>query len=87
MKQHAGAKMQARSVASRPSRRSSRWVWFAAIAVATSMLPGQASAWGNAGHKIVCEIAFQELGASARTRVKEWIRSDPDYKGFAEACT
>jgi hypothetical protein len=46
----------------------------------------QAFAWGEAGHKIVCEIAFQELDANARSRVKRAIDADPDYTAFADAC-
>lgn len=67
--------------------KANRLGWLAAIAIAASILPSNAFAWGSAGHKIVCEIAFQELAASTRTQVKDWIRSDPDYSSFAESCT
>jgi hypothetical protein len=51
------------------------------------LLPGPALAWGDLGHQIVCEIAFQELRPAARERVKELIRQDPEYDtSFAGAC-
>ena len=36
---------------------------------------------------IICEIAFQELEPTARERVKELIRRDPEFDTFAEACS
>ncbi len=48
---------------------------------------GPASAWGDAGHQVVCEIAFQELGSVAREQVKALIQQDPRYGTFAESCT
>jgi hypothetical protein len=44
-------------------------------------------AWGDLGHRIICEIAFQELNDSARERVKAMIRRDPEFDTFAESCT
>jgi len=32
------------------------------------LLPGPALAWSDIGHRIICEIAFQELGPTARER-------------------
>jgi len=51
------------------------------------LLPGPALAWGDLGHRIICEIAFQELEPTARERVKALIRRDPDSDTFAEACS
>jgi hypothetical protein len=36
-----------------------------------------ALAWGDIGHRIICEIAFRELSETARERVKALIRQDP----------
>ena len=44
-------------------------------------------AWGDIGHRIICEIAFQELEPSARERVKVLIRQDPEFDTFAESCS
>jgi hypothetical protein len=49
--------------------------------------PAPALAWGDMGHRIICEIAFQELEPTARERVKAMIRRDPEFDTFAEACT
>jgi len=51
------------------------------------LLPGPALAWGDLGHRIICEIAFQELNDTARKRVKAMIRRDRDFDTFAEACS
>ena len=57
-----------------------------ALLLSTCLFPAQAFAWGEAGHRIVCEIAFQELDANARPKVRQLIRSDPDYNLFADSC-
>jgi hypothetical protein len=44
-------------------------------------------AWGELGHRIVCEIAFQELNDKARQEVRRLIRLDPEFRTFADACT
>jgi S1/P1 Nuclease len=46
-----------------------------------------ALAWGDIGHRIICEIAFQELNDKARERVKAMIRRDAEFDTFAEACS
>jgi hypothetical protein len=57
------------------------------LACVLVLLPGPALAWGDTGHRIICEIAFQELNDTARERVKEMIRQDPEFDTFAESCT
>jgi hypothetical protein len=55
------------------------------VAVLLHALP--ALAWGDLGHRIICEIAFQELKAPARERVNAMIRQDPEFDSFAESCS
>ena len=43
--------------------------------------------WGDTGHHIICEIAFQELTPQARARVKQLLAHDPDFTLFSKACT
>jgi len=43
--------------------------------------------WGDLGHKIVCEIAFQELNETARRAVLRLMRKDSEFRFFADACT
>jgi hypothetical protein len=48
---------------------------------------GPAWAWGDLGHKIVCQIAFQELNTKARTEVVRLIALDKTFDSFTDACT
>ena len=45
-----------------------------------------AGAWGDVGHKVVCEIAFQELTDRARAEVVRLIRKDAEFRVFSESC-
>lgn len=47
----------------------------------------QALAWGDLGHEVVCQIAFQELTPQARSAVRALIANDPEFKTFAKSCT
>src|SRR5262245_5078041 len=56
----------------------------------TLLLPQSALAWGDLGHTIVCEIAFQELQQSSPTAAAEVARliaGDGHFNTFAESCT
>ena len=44
-------------------------------------------AWGDTGHEIICEIAFQELNPQARAAVIQLLQRDPDFSQFSTACT
>ena len=46
-----------------------------------------AFAWGDAGHKFVCEIAYRELKPAAKARVDALMANDPKFHTFAEGCT
>jgi hypothetical protein len=59
---------------------------FLALVIATGWA-GQAWAWGDLGHKIICEIAFQELNDAARREVRRLIRLDPEFSLFSDSCT
>ena len=43
-------------------------------------------AWADTGHKIICEIALQELTPPARARVKPFLQHDEDFSLFSKAC-
>jgi hypothetical protein len=49
--------------------------------------PCQAFAWGDPGHRIVCQIAYLELKPEIRSRVDALIAIDPKFRTFADACT
>ena len=48
--------------------------------------PAGALAWGNDGHKIVCEIAFQNLTPEAKLMTDGLVRGS-GYQSFSESCT
>ncbi len=45
-----------------------------------------ASAFGDDGHKIVGEIAWQELSQEAKNEIRRLLQADPDYDRFYESC-
>lgn len=47
---------------------------------------GSAHAWGDEGHKIVCEIAFRLAQPDTRAAVRKLIRSDTEFDTFSESC-
>lgn len=46
------------------------------LAFVVVLSPSQTHAWGDLGHQIICEIAFQELKRPALTNVKLLLRND-----------
>ncbi len=46
-----------------------------------------AFAWGDAGHQIVCEIAYRELKPAAKAQVDALMAIDPKFHTFAQGCT
>jgi hypothetical protein len=68
--------------------RISRGAALVAFALVVAMAwAAPAWGWGDAGHTIVCEIAFQELNEKARREVSRLVRSDPEFTTFAASCT
>ncbi len=59
-----------------------RWILIVAALVWTDA----ALAWGETGHRVVCEIAYAELNDEARQQVDALIALDPMYDNFAESC-
>ncbi len=56
------------------------------LAVFTAALPAVVFAWGDTGHRVVCQIAFEELTDTARGEVEHLLSLDPDFVDFAESC-
>jgi hypothetical protein len=44
-------------------------------------------AWGDTGHQIICEIAFQELNPQARIQIIQLLQGDPDFTLLSKAYT
>jgi hypothetical protein len=57
------------------------------IFVATVGSAGTAGSWGDVGHKIICEIASQELSDHARAEVRRLINLDSEFSLLFESCT
>ena len=47
----------------------------------------QALAWGDEGHRIVCEIAFREAAPATQDAIKALIATDGHFTTFSDACT
>ena len=58
----------------------------AAVALQLAAAPS-AFAWGDAGHKIVCQLAYLELTPAAKSKVDALIALDPKFRTFATSCT
>ena len=51
-----------------------------------AFLPSIAFAWGEDGHRIVCQIAYDELTPAARGEVDRLLALDPGFESFAGSC-
>ncbi len=58
----------------------------AALAAFTLSVPHPASAWGDAGHRMVCRVAWDELVEAPLAEVKEILGITTEDQ-FADACT
>jgi hypothetical protein len=56
------------------------------VVLLSVLLARDGAAWGDMGHAIICEIAFQELNSPAREAVQRLIQQDPDFRLFSKAC-
>lgn len=59
----------------------------ALLVVATLGSPRVTLGWGDLGHRVVCEIAYQEVSKRARAEVRRLIAKDPGFRTFADSCT
>ena len=50
------------------------------------LVPSIAFGWGEDGHRVVCQIAFDELTTAARSEVNRLLALDPGFDSFAESC-
>jgi hypothetical protein len=63
-----------------------RLMWAGLVLFLGAGIAPEVHAWGDTGHRIICEIAFQELNPRARAEVKRLIRLDPEFRRFSMAC-
>ena len=57
-------------------------VLFAGVLCAAPL--STALAWGDDGHRIVCEIAFLEMAPATRAEVEALMATDQQFASFAE---
>jgi hypothetical protein len=55
--------------------------------VSIGLCGGNAWAWGDMGHTVVCEIAFRLALPDTRAAIRKLIRNDPQFDTFGESCT
>jgi hypothetical protein len=67
-----------------PGEVAMRYVLLAVLALMSQC--GDARAWGDQGHKIVCEIAFRLAQPDTRAAVRKLIRADTEFDTFSESC-
>lgn len=51
-----------------------------------SILPTSAFAWGDHGHRIVCELAFRLALPETRAEIRRLIQQDSQFDFFRDAC-
>jgi hypothetical protein len=50
------------------------------------LAPSFAFAWGETGHRVVCQIAYDELLPDARVELDRLLALDSDFDNFADSC-
>ena len=54
--------------------------------VAFFPISSDAWAWGDEGHKVICEIAFRLVQPSTRTEIQRLIKTDTEFHRFSDSC-
>jgi hypothetical protein len=57
------------------------------ILIFTVCMAGPAAAWGDLGHRIVCEIAFRLAQPEVRAEIRRLIQQDRQFDFFRDSCT
>jgi len=47
---------------------------------------GNAWAWGDTGHRVVCEIAFRISAPEIRAEIRRFIQTDSEFDFFRDPC-
>ncbi len=50
------------------------------------LLGGEARAWGDLGHKVICEIAFRLVQPETRSAINRLMQLDSEFKTFSDSC-
>jgi hypothetical protein len=57
------------------------------IVASVAGAPRDAWAWGDEGHKVVCEIAMRLVQPTTRTEIQKLISTDERFGSFSDSCT
>ena len=57
-----------------------------AILLLISIIPSVALGWGAAGHRTVCQVAYEEMESTTQAAVDRLIELDPEFNTFADSC-
>jgi len=60
---------------------------FLAVLLCGGFQSPSAFAWGDVGHRVICQIAYEELKPEIKARVDALVAIDPKFRTFADACT
>jgi hypothetical protein len=55
--------------------------------ICVSTIATEANAWGDEGHKTICQIAFDKVKPSTRAAITRLIKLDGQFQSFSDACT
>ena len=50
-------------------------------------ISGDAWAWGDEGHKVVCEMALRLVQPNIRAEIQKLISNDERFTSFSDSCT
>ena len=48
--------------------------------ISAALMPSSAFAWGDVGHRVICQIAYDELKPEIRARVDALVAIDPKFR-------
>lgn len=60
---------------------------FSAVLVCACFQSPSTFAWGDVGHRVICQIAYEELKPEIRARVDALVAIDPKFRTLADGCT
>jgi hypothetical protein len=61
-----------------------RRIFFTALFLTATIT--SASAWGDTGHRVVCEIAFRLAAPQTRAEIGRLIQTDKEFNSFRDSC-
>jgi len=54
--------------------------------IAEALMPSAAFAWGDIGHRVICQIAYKELKPEIKARVDALVAIDLKFRTYADGC-